>query len=897
MGKVSFKFDAKQEFQLKAIDAVVSVFEGQPLGGGVAGARLSYTLGPTGLNYCDGLVGNSVIEGLPFLKNVQRVQCQNGINESERLESCEYEKGKVDLNFTIEMETGTGKTYTYLRTIFELNKRYGFAKFVIVVPSVPIREGVMQSLEDTREHFRELYDNVPFDFMLYDSGKKGQLNSYARAGGMQILVINIDSFKKDSNIINKASESGHCLIEFIRRCCPIVIVDEPQNMESDISREAIGGLNPLCVLRYSATHKNYYNLLYSLNPVEAYDLGLVKQIEVDGITVERGDYNGAYVSLKDIVRSGKTKTKVKVGINIDGGKSKIVTAGIGDDLFELSGRREIYRDEFKIEEINIADGFVKFANGLILTKGETSGGLTDEVMKFQIERTLRNHFEKEERCSRLGIKVLSLFFIDKVANYRGSMYGDDKGKFAIWFEELFEELKPEGYPYSVKEVHNGYFSQDKDGRFKDTKEGIEGAAKYEADNDAYRLIMKDKKDLLDENVPLRFIFSHSALREGWDNPNVFQICTLNETQSVIKKRQEIGRGMRLPVDNKGDRITDKSINILTIIANESYAAFSESLQREIEDETSVVFSGRIKNKRDRIRIVLTKELNRENCPDFFEIWDKISCKTRYKVEYKTEDLVKRAIAGIEAMAATKQPLVMYNKAKITISNEGVCSIGETQGVYGRLGHRDYKLPDILGYIQGRVNISKSTIAKILCESGRLEEVRVNPQMFLDNVVMVINDVLQNLQVEGIKYECIYGQHYEMSLFENEDIEMYLDKLVKVDENKKEKTLYDYIPIDGITADCPERKFADDCQRNDSVKFFFKLPEKFKINTPMGNYNPDWAIVLEEDRKVYFITDTKSTLEENKLRVRENMSIKCGVKWSKSLDKVEFRKCTELQDLL
>jgi type III restriction enzyme len=542
---------------------------------------------------------------------------------------------------------------------------------------------------------------------------------------VEILVINIDSFAKDTNVINTLKETGVRPIEYIQATQPIVIVDEPQNMETDIRKAAIHNLNPLCTLRYSATHKNLYNLVYNLNPVQAYDLGLVKQIEVDGITSD-SNYNAAFVQFKGIV-PGKKTIKVKLGIyaNDKGGvKPKDITCEVGADLYRLSEQRDIYKDGFIITNISAEHGEMEFSNGLVIREGQAQGGLTDEVMKYQIKRTVQAHLDKVKRLQPKGIKVLSLFFIDRVASYReyDEQGNGNPGKFAIWFEEAFTELtnspRYKGLlPFEVKDVHNGYFSQDKKGTFKDSKEG----KSTKDDEDIYGLIMERKEQLLSLETPLQFIFSHSALREGWDNPNVFQICTLNERKSDMTKRQEIGRGLRLPVNSRtGERIMDKNINVLTVVANETYEDFANSLQTEIENETSISFKGKIKNARDKGIIRRNKELTLENFPLLFEIWQKISQKTKYNVEYKTEDLINGTVAELNdptKVPPTKRPMLEARKARLNYSEEGIeGELKETGREYTQT--IKYQIPDVYGYIQSRIDITRTTILEILKQSGR-----------------------------------------------------------------------------------------------------------------------------------------------------------------------------------
>lgn len=484
---MKLRFDSSQSYQLDAIRAVLDLFDGQPLAKG--SFEVSWAQ-PAGLAFTDTGIGNRLsISEEQILCNVRTVQERHALKNSERLESCSYETedgrtGAIPLNFTVEMETGTGKTYVYLRTIYELHRAYGFTKFVIVVPSVAIREGVLKNLDITRDHFQTLYDNPPINAFAYDSGKLVALRGFATANAIQILVINIDSFAKDANIINQTRETGIKPIEYIQATMPIVIMDEPQNMETPLRKAAIHNLNPLCTLRYSATHRQYYNLVYSLNPVQAYDLGLVKQIEVDDIAAD-GHFSAAYIELKGI-KAGKKTIKAKVRLYADGKggvKQKDCLMDLGDNLFDLSGGRDMYKDNFILNSINATEKTVEFANGLRLREGESRGGLSDEIIKFQVERAVKFHFDKEKRLRPKGIKVLSLFFIDRVAHYReyDAEGNSSKGKFALWFEEIFDRYAalPEYqglYAFRSHEVHDGYFSQDK-GRFKDTTGTIK------ADND------------------------------------------------------------------------------------------------------------------------------------------------------------------------------------------------------------------------------------------------------------------------------------------------------------------------------------------------------------------------------------------------------------------------------
>ncbi|MDL1910766.1 DEAD/DEAH box helicase [Chloroflexi bacterium CFX6] len=886
---MKLQFDSSQEYQLAAVKSVVDIFEGQPLAKGDFEITFAMT-GGMSLAFTEKGIGNNLLlREDQLLENIRSIQSRNLIPLSDSLERCIYVKDpetggtdSIPLNFTVEMETGTGKTYTYLRTVYELNRVYGFKKFVIVVPSIAIREGVVKNLEITHEHFQDLYGNPSINYVMYDSRNLASLQNFAASNAIQILVINIDSFAKDSNIINTVRETGVKPIEYIQATNPIVIVDEPQNMETDIRRAALHNLNPLFTLRYSATHRHLYNLVYNLNPVQAYDLGLVKQIEVDGITSD-SNYNAAFVHLKKIER-GRKRLKAKVAIYANeknGVKQKDLTLDLGDDLFELSNGRDVYKTGYILNNINAQEGTIQFSGGAVVQEGETQGGLTDEVLRYQIERAVKWHFEKVKKYQPKGIKVLSLFFIDRVANYRG--YTADgvpqKGKFALWFEEAFERANKQHndlIPFSVEQVHNGYFASDKKGSGRDKKEiWIDSKEKNtKADDETYRLIMQDKERLLSLEEPLQFIFSHSALREGWDNPNVFQICTLNESKSDLRKRQEIGRGLRLPVDGTGLRVMDKNVNVLTVVANETYEDFSETLQREIQEETSVEFKGRIKNVRDKAQIRLTKELTLENFPLLFEIWERIRQKTRYEVNYSTDELIKLTVEELKdfnRVPQTKRPMLEARTARLQISDAAVEYELQDIGVK-KVEDARYQIPDVYAYIQRRVDVSRNTIFEILKGSGRINELEINPQVFLDNLVEAIRRNLNALMVDGVKYQKINDSFYEMRLFENEEIETYLSNLFEV--TKREKTLFNYIPIDSETV---ERPFAAECEADENVKFFFKLPRGFKVPTPIGNYVPDWAVVFENDKRIYFVAETKGTLDKQLLREVENMRIKCGEK--------------------
>lgn len=620
----------------------------------------------------------------------------------------------------------------------------------------------------------------------------------------------------------------------------------------------------------------------------------MKQIEVDSV-LEENSLNGIYRRI-GVYNASKTKITAKVSIDINdkgGVKKKSVTVRSGSDLYVLSNGREVYRNGYIVEEIDAANGCIIFSNGDILYQGQRKNDLNDEIMKFQIRRTVEEHLRKELKLNRQGIKVLSLFFVDRVANYRSydAQGNVVDGKFAVWFKEIYNELIHKSTYQSLSKysdkIHNGYFSQDKKGRVKDT------SGETQADADTYNLIMKDKETLLDMNNPLRFIFSHTALREGWDNPNVFQICTLNETKSEIKKRQEIGRGLRLAVNQDGVRCYDRNINRLTVVANESYNDFAKALQNELQEDCGVDFSGRIKPKRNRVSVKYKKGFEAD--PLFLAIWEKLKAKTTYRVNYDTNTLVEKVSKEIKKMPCISAPAIRSVKTEVVISDKGISAQykGDKISIYSS----DCLIPDVLGYIQNRTELTRSTIMHILVKSERLDDLAVNPQFFMDQVVDKIKRVLQELMIEGIEYYKIGDSAYEMRLFEEQELEIYLnDFTFKVSDS--DKTIYDeYVPLDSSV----ENTFARDCETSDQVKFYFKLPDWFKIPTPIGSYNPDWAVVFEDNKRVYFVAETKDTgtsvVDLDKLHPSERLKIHCGEEHFKQFESLKYRVINKVSELI
>jgi type III restriction enzyme len=992
---MKLKFDSNLEYQLEAIQAVTDLFEGlPPKQSGFEISFAAYRGQVAGFNELG--VGNRLmLHHDQLLKNLHAVQERNIIPKSGLL----IEKGDTYRfpNFSVEMETGTGKTYVYLRTIFELNRKYDFKKFIIVVPSVAIREGVLSSIDLMREHFKGLYDNVPFDHFVYHSSDLSKVRQFAVSNEIQIMIINIQAFQKDAgdveddytlteakrkklNVIHQEQDkmSGRRPIEYIRATNPIVIIDEPQSVDNTAkAKRAIKTLNPLLGLRYSATHSNPYNLLYKLDPIRAYDMRLVKQIEVASIRAEN-NFNNVFIRLDRIsYAKGAKIPHAKATILEDkpnGPKEKTITLKQGTDVSEQTNRAGY--DGFIVTNICAEEGLehVEFANGKVLELKQEEGGMGDELLKAQIRQAIEQHLSKERRFRNKGIKVLSLFFIDKVANYR--WYDDEghlqKGKLAQWFEEAFNEISQKQLyagllPYSVEELHDGYFSADrKKGRvvaLKDTS----GSTK--ADDETYQLIIKDKERLLSPEVPLRFIFSHSALKEGWDNPNVFQICSLREMGTERERRQTLGRGLRLPVNQNGERIFDESINKLTVIANESFQDYARGLQEDIErdigggfkfgriekiafarliDETTdqpigqeasekiwqalvnkgylnergditdkfvpekdgfrlelpaeiepirlaitdemkrYIFKNRIMNARERRTLKYNKrvELN----ADFQALWQKINQKTRYSIEFETDELIARAVKKIKKMEKIYPVRILIDKTEVEISEAGV-EAGKTRESRMEYVQDHYFLPDILAFLQRETELTRGTLVEILKQSGRLKEFVLNPQSFMTETAKLINRALHEMVIDGIKYEQIEGQYYEMRLFEEKEIEEYLSRLYEV-QSKDDRTPYDYIPCDSG----PEREIAEKLDADRNVKFFCKLPSWFMVPTPLGNYNPDWAVVTAHDEKLYLVRETKSTHDRDGRRETENRKVDCGQAHFDALG-VNFKVATSIHEVL
>lgn len=854
---MKIKFDANQQYQLDAIQAVVDLLEGQAHLG-----DLAYDVpSPDKLFEQVGFRNRITLDKSAVLANTQKIQEQNEIQDITD------DLGSMD--FSIEMETGTGKTYVYLRSIFELYQKYGLKKFIIVVPNVAIREGVLTSLDLMHEHFAEIYNNTAYSKFVYSSKKLEKIHNFATNNSLQIMIMNIDAFNKSTNIINRTEDLllGSRPIDFIRQTNPVLVLDEPQNMESEKSKAALASLNSLFTLRYSATHREQYNLLYKLDPVKAYELKLVKQIEVAGV-IEDGNFNTAYILLKDF-KISKKEPLAKLEVDIlekSGVKRKTLSLKQGENLADKT-KREMYTD-FIIDEVNAGDGYVSFKNGQRLYQGQSFGVDKDAIMKVQVEETVRTHLNKElslsQRQGEQQIKVLSLFFIDKVANYV-----QEEGKIRKWFIEAYTKFKNSSEFSSlslppVTQVHNGYFAKTKAGLEKDT------TGNSADDGLAYEKIMQDKEGLLSIEEPLRFIFSHSALREGWDNPNVFQICTLNESKSDMRKRQELGRGLRLPVMTNGERCFEDYINRVTVIANQSYESFAQELQTEIEEDTGVSFNRNlIKNKRERHTAQVNKRVYQDS--GFKELWERIKHKTRYAVEYDTQQLIEDAANAIESLPAATTAKIAIQKGRIERDGFEITGVGSRRIEHDKVTH---PVPDVITLLQNRTNLTRSSIVSILLASNRLDDLALNPQEFLDSATRAVRKVLQHYMINGIKYERIQEENYEMRLFESIELQGYLGNMLQ----NTTKHVYDVVEYDSDI----EYEFAKGLENREDIKLYIKLPYWFKVETPIGTYNPDWAILKKEDEKLYLVRETKGSITLDDLREIERQKILCGEKHFETL---------------
>lgn len=1030
--KLRFKH---QKFQADAVKATCDIFTGQI----DASHRFAIDQGDLSNNLLSRLertgFGNADIslQDAQLIKNLHEVQGLQNIPRSSRIEKLNSRPV-----FTIEMETGTGKTYTYIKTMYELNKQYGWCKFIVVVPSIAIREGVYKSFQTTADHFAEDYGKK-IRFFIYNSSKLNELEQFSEDPGINVMIINTQAFNArgaDALRIYMQLDSFQSRrpIDVIAATKPIIIVDEPQSVlgtdrKANVTRESIMRFNPLFFLNYSATHREDFNKVYRLDAVDAYQKQLVKKITVKGITVKGGTATNGYLYLQKINTYPNKKPTATIAFEVNGKSGsgimrKTKTLVLGDDIYVHSGELEAYHDGYKISEINARDedGFVDFVNGIRIHEGEVIGETNpDDLRRIQIRETIMSHLETERKLYKKGIKVLSLFFIDEVAKYK--KYTDDgeqKGDYAKIFEDEFkkaidiylsqqlqfeEDADFRSYleKFQASEIHAGYFSIDKKGHAINSKEGKEGGSD---DVSAYDLIMKNKERLLDLKEPVRFIFSHSALREGWDNPNVFQICTLRKSDAEIKKRQEIGRGLRLCVDQNGIRQDAEilgenlvhDINILTVIANESYESFASSLQNEFneiiakrpKDASASLFIGKIIQDASGERTVTidtavagdiylglvtaglvdktTKQLTdayhslteekkiesvREAVGDmlmpfaeniqnilasvydpkrgqlvtnarrsqklnlnqdkfasakFKELWNRINEKTYYTVEFGEQELIDRCVKALDMnMRVTKTEVIItegllksVDKDKLEMYREKIGTPIEISEISNDIVK--YDLISELAKFQndGGTSLTRKTIAKILSgiKPETFAKFKMNPEEFIHNAIQLINGEKAATIVEHIEYDKLNERWDGGEIFINGEITgEYNHNLI----DTPNKHLYDKLRYDSTV----EKDFAEELDKSEAVEVYVKLPKRFYIDTPMGHYNPDWAIAFTDGsgvKHIYFVAETKG-VSEGQLDVGvkgvEKAKIECARKHFAKISNGDtiYGVCNSYQDLL
>lgn len=1019
--KLKFK---KQQYQENAAQAVVKCFEGQSSGNRRDIIDRRHYIANEGTIWEEEIAediisfGNKKIElsSEELRKNIRSVQKQNNLD---------YTAEEEFTNFSIEMETGTGKTYTYIKTMYELNKVYGWSKFIVMTPSIAIREGVLKSFQITEDHFQELYGKK-IRYFVYNSNNSSNLsniNNFAEDSNIQVMIINYQAFNTRSKENRKIYEELDELqsrkpIDVIKSTNPILIVDEPQKMGK--TEDLLTEFNPLFILRYSATHKKdfKYNMIYRLDAVDAYNQKLVKRINVKGIEILNDKSESTYLYLEGVeISKSDPVARIEMEVKSQAGTKKTMKSlKQGANLYELSDRLEQYKG-YVISEIDARNqeyDKVSFTNGVELTTGQVIGNTEEDYMaRIQIRETIKSHFEKEREYYKKGIKVLSLFFIDEVAKYK--VYDENKqahnGKYAKIFEEEYNNIYNEYYNFidedykkyldslKDKKVHSGYFSVDKkaskglsdnelvyiDSKIDDKKD------KTSSDEDAYDLIMKDKERLLSLEEPVRFIFSHSALREGWDNPNIFQICTLKKSNSEISKRQEIGRGLRICVNNSGDRMDYSTleddffgINNLTVIASESYDSFARSLQKEIAENLSrksyTIFSnkqfegktlnnlnGEAKpldervvnqiyrsfmkndyiddndNVTDKLRediandnvivpdgfenfkeeyVNLVKSLYTDiivpiqnvgkknirelkpndnfNKKEFQELWNRINIKTIYEVNFNSQELIDKAVAKLNSH-------LQINKVKVRISqgsqNEGMTadqlknesamkSTGTTTQICDNFITVKTKY-DLIGSIAKDTGLTRHTIVEILSkiEPKVFALYQYNPEEFIRRASNLINEEKATTIIDGITYNKT-EERFDNEIFTINNV----DGRIGDNAFEVKKHIYDFLVTDSKN----EEKFARDLE-NGEVTVYAKLPNGFKIPTPVGNYNPDWAIVLDnkEFKYVYFIAETKGSMSTTELRGVEKAKIECARKHFQAIckDNVKYDVVNSYQSLI
>lgn len=984
--KLQFKH---QSFQREAARAVVDAFLGQPLQDAFA-YRMDVGKGVLALEAQGFRNQDLLLSDAQLTENVRTIQIRQDLQPVERV----LRDAHGTLALSIEMETGTGKTYTYIKTMYELYKHYGWTKFIIVVPSVAIREGVIKSLETMADHFAEEYGERMQHFV-YDSSRLTSIDQFASDSKLHVMVINTQAFNATGvaarRIGMQLEEFGwRRPIDVIGEMRPILIIDEPQSVlgadKQNKTREGLKQFKPLFYLLYSATHRreDVYNQVYRLDAIDAFNKHLVKKIEVIGVEQVGTTATNGYLHLEGIVLS-KTKGEApRARISFDatsrvGLRTATRTVGEGFDLYAESGELEAYRDGFTIERIDGLKGCIRLSSGQEIYEGQAIGAVAEEaIRRIQIRATIQKHFEREHQLYRQGIKVLSLFFIDAVDKYRIYEAGGEvqKGRWAELFEEeyvsVLNEVRDlfwdEDYMRYLKgispeETHAGYFSQDKKGKMIDSK--VKRGETTANDPDAYQLIMRDKERLLSFAEPTRFIFSHSALKEGWDNPNVFQICTLKQSDSEVKKRQEVGRGMRLCVNQKGERQDSDLLgdavyetNVLTVIASESYKDFSEALQKELAESITsrpilvtealfawktittssgeqltlmpaqaatimeeLIAAGYVKKQKltekyytekaagtlqledwqealEAITTVLDKvfdstSLRPENArgketarfqedrfakKEFQALWQQINRKTYYEVDFETEDLIAKAVAGLnESLHVTPIDIAITSGKLEHIHSKGVLEAGQAMQV-GTTRHIKLKEAvasgvryDLLGELAQRTGLKRSTIATILqrIKPETFGMYRTNPEEFIIRAGKIIDERKSSAVIEHIAYHKM-DQQYEADIFSAQE----LRGRIGIDAIRSDKSLYDLVVVDSQGV---EKRFAEELEQQEMVEVYTKLPRGFYISTPMGKYNPDWAIAFREGsvKHIYFVAETKGSEDVTQLREVEQNKIECA----------------------
>ncbi|MDD2871287.1 MAG: DEAD/DEAH box helicase family protein [Candidatus Gracilibacteria bacterium] len=881
---MKLQFDANQSYQLQAIDSIVNIFEGNSKI--IPGFRLSRR---DDINVVKNVID---IYEEEILQNMQKIQTENNLDITKDIK-----------NFSIEMETGTGKTYVYLRTIFELNKKYGMTKFIIIVPSVAIRAGVLKSLDITREHFKELYPETHINYFEYDSSKISKISHFCEGTELQVMIITSSAFVGDNKIINqtKRDDVGEkSLMEQIASTYPVLILDEPQSIEGQKTKLKLKDFNPLFSLRYSATHKEDFSMMYKLTPWDAYKSGLVKQVGVIGIN-ESSDSNLPNIELIKIENNARGKLECSLKLVVFDKENNSLFKNIkfkvdymkhkDDNLFEKT-KNPIYKG---IIVENMTREEVIFNKGIRLKIGEKTTGDNKDLIKLQIDKTIESHFKKKDALVKLGIKPLTLFFIDHVASFI-KLGGELDG----WIQDYFIEKLKNYYndDENIKDYFKYYFASKKNKKtnveiFKDNLGNSQDDRKIE--KESYDLIMKEKEKLLSFSEKTEFIFSHSALKEGWDNPNVFTICTLKNTSSEIRKRQEIGRGMRLAVKQDGTRELNKEINKLTVVVNESYENFVKNYQKDLEINYGYS-SIEAKNASEEIEnIEKTKnvELLEDNfkTESFKNFWSKINKKTYYDIIFDENELVKKSIEEInnnlEEYNISRQIVTTTIVDMVYNDNSKTFEGQETGENDYKIVNNSYTFDSIINLFQEEVKLSKKVIYQIFSGLGKdkKELILKNPIKFVKEVSKYISLVKQRLETEKVNYY-LSDETYEIE-------QVFVDKNITIDESSEKvvtclgnngniKSLYEKLRIDSDV----ERDFVNHFIQDSNIQFFFKIPsKKFQIKTPMGNYSPDWGLVIKSGDidEIHFIVENKGTTQWLQLKEIEQNKIKCTKKHFKKLE--------------